>query len=116
MPEKVYSPVASYTALKQVEIKIESAQTIDEIREILASDGAKIGYKAFCFILMRKLTPEAMKPDEAAVAAFKLQQENHYEAALEILRRILAVHPGHPLAIQQLNSGKDDIPNWIVGS
>lgn len=116
MPEKIYSPIASYTLLKQVETKIESAQTIDDIRQVLASDGPKVGYKAFCYMLMRKLTPEAMKPDEAAIVALKLRQELKENEAFEIFKRILTAHPDHPLAIQQISAETDDVPNWIVES
>jgi hypothetical protein len=116
MPAKPYSPVASYAQLKQVETEIDKAQTIDDIRKILVKDGMKIGYKAFCYMLMNKMTPETMKPDEAAIAAVKLEQEGDKEAALRIFQRILADHPDHPLAKQKIAETKDDLPNWIAKS
>lgn len=115
MTGKAYFPVASYASLKQVESKIEAAKTIDEIREILMSDGGKVGYKAFCYMLMGKMTPEAMKPDEAAVIAIELHQKGNDEAAKDIAHRILAVHPEHPLASQIAQVREDDMPNWIAG-
>jgi tRNA threonylcarbamoyladenosine modification (KEOPS) complex Pcc1 subunit len=42
------------------------------------------------------MTPEGMKPDEAAEAA--MQIESKTEEAQEIYRRILAEHPDHELA------------------
>ncbi len=116
MSKKAYSPIASYAALKQVESKIEAAKTIDEIRKVLMSDGGKVGYKAFCYILMGKMTPEAMKPDEAAAVAIEMQKEANEEEAKEIFRRILAFHPNHPIAVQPEQVGEDDLPGWIVES
>ena len=98
MAKKTYSPVASYSNLKQVEQAIDAAQSIDKIRQIVAKDGPKVGYKAFCYMLGGKMTPEAMKPDEACVQAATLEQQGKIEEAQEIYKRVLAVHPEHPLA------------------
>lgn len=96
--QKSYSPVASYVQLKQAEMSINSAETAVNIREATKQHGAKIGYKAFCYLLTEKMTPEAMKPDEAAITAVSLEAAGEAENAQEIYRRILAVHPEHPLA------------------
>ena len=98
MAKKTYSPVASYSNLKQVEQAIDAAQSIDKIRQIVAKDGPKVGYKAFCYMLGGKMTPEAMKPDEACLQAATLEQQGKIEEAQEIYKRVLAVHPEHPLA------------------
>lgn len=115
MSTKTYSPVASYMQLKQVESKLEQAQTIEDVGKILKSDGSKIGYKAFCYMLMGKMTSEAMKPDEAAVVAMELQQKGNDEAAKDIFQRILAAHPELSLASRTSQADGDDIPNWITG-
>jgi hypothetical protein len=66
MAQKAYSPVATYADLKRVEVALQQAQTADDVRKLCAADGPKIGYKAFCYLLMGKMTADAMKPDEAA--------------------------------------------------
>lgn len=109
MSKKSYTPVVSYAQLKQVEAKLQQAQTIEDIRKIVTTDGNKVGYKAFCYMLMGKMTPEAMKPDEAAMAAIELQQEGNHKAAKDIFQQILAAHPEHPIATRPL--GEDDIPD-----
>jgi len=96
--KKAYSPVASYEDLKQVEAELNTAQTVEKIRQIVIKDGPKVGYKAFCYMLGGKMTPEAMKPDEACVAAATLEQQGKTEEALEIYKRVVEVHPDHPLA------------------
>lgn len=93
-----YTPVAAYQALKAAEVRIQNAQTFEELKKSMASDGVKIGYKAYCYLFMGKMTPEAMKPDEAAVEAIKLESEGDIESAQEIFRRIVAAIPEHPLA------------------
>jgi hypothetical protein len=94
--EKSYAPVASYDQLKQAETAINQSVTADHIREATRQHGAKVGYKAFCYLLIGKMTPEGMKPDEAAEVAMQL--EGKIEEAQEIYRRILAEHPDHALA------------------
>lgn len=96
--EKSYSPVASYEQLKQAEASIEGSETAEDIREATRQHGAKIGYKAFCYLLIGKMTPEGMKPDEAAEAALQLEREGKVDEAQETYRRILAEHPDHELA------------------
>ena len=64
--EKSYAPVASYEQLQQAEADINGAATVADIREATRQHGAKVGYKAFCYLLTGKMTPEGMKPDEAA--------------------------------------------------
>jgi tetratricopeptide (TPR) repeat protein len=96
--KKPYSPVASYSDLKQVEQAIETAQSVEKIRQIVVKDGPKVGYKAFCYMLGGKMTPEAMKPDEACAAAELLEQQGQLEEAVELYRKVLADHPDHPIA------------------
>ncbi len=98
--EKSYAPVASYEQLKQAEAAINGAATVADIREATRQHGAKVGYKAFCYLLTGKMTPEAMKPDEAAATAVALEESGKADEAQAIYRRILAEHPDHPLAKQ----------------
>lgn len=102
MNQKSYSPVSSYQELKRVQEKIEQCQTIAELKKVVNSDGPKIGYKAFCYLLGEKMSPEAMKPDEACVAADILEESGQRPAAQEIYRRVLAADPNHPLAKKRL--------------
>ena len=98
MAKKPYSPLASYTELKRVEGEINKAQTVDQIRGLVAKDGPKVGYKAFCYMLAGKMTPEAMKPDEACVAAATLEQQGQAEEAMEIYQKVIEVHSDHLIA------------------
>lgn len=98
MALKPYAPVASYTDLKRVENLLTEAQTADEIRRVCATDGPKVGYKAFCYMLTNKQTAEAMKPDEACIAAVALEQQGKQAEAQTIYKRVLAAFPDHPLA------------------
>lgn len=98
MAKQSYSPLASYTELKRVEGLIAQAQTVDDIRKITDKDGPKVGYKAFCYMLTDKMTPEAMKPDEACVAAARLEQEGKADEAVTVYKKVLEAHPDHPLA------------------
>ena len=98
MASKPYSPVASYAELKRVAEAVDAAQTIAELRRLVNSDGPKVGYKAFCYMLGGKMTPEAMKPDEACAAAAALAQAGDAPAAQAIYRAVLAAHPDHPVA------------------
>ncbi len=102
--KKTYTPTASYTQLKQVEQLINEAKTIDDIRHLVEKQGPKIGYKAFCYILGQKMTPEAMKADEATVAAFTLEQEGHVEESMAIFKRILEAHPDDSLAKSKVSA------------
>lgn len=102
--EKSYAPVASYEQLKQAEAAINSAATVDDIREATRQHGSKIGYKAFCYLLTGKMTPEGMKPEEAAATAVALTETGQTTEAQAIYRRILAEHPNHPLAKQAMLS------------
>lgn len=77
---------------------VTQATTADHIREATRQHGAKIGYKAFCYLLTGKMTPEGMKPDEAAATAVALEEAGKTEEAQAIYRLILAEHPDHPLA------------------
>jgi hypothetical protein len=72
--EKSYAPVASYEQIKQAEAAINSAATVADSREVTRQHGAKVGYKAFCYLLTGKLTPEGIKPDEAAATAVALEE------------------------------------------
>ena len=59
-------------------------------------------YKAFCYMLVGKMTPEGMKPDEAATTAVALEAAGNAAEAQEIYRRILAGHPDHALAKEKV--------------
>jgi hypothetical protein len=98
MAKKSYNPVASYSDLKRVEGEINKAETVKQIRDLVYKDGPKIGYKAFCFMLGGRMTPEAMKPDEACEAAAALEQQGKSEEATEIYQKVVAEHPDHPQA------------------
>ncbi|OQY44037.1 MAG: hypothetical protein B6242_13550 [Anaerolineaceae bacterium 4572_78] len=102
MARKPYAPVASYEKLKSVEQKIEQAQSVEELRKIVVQDGPKVGYKAFCYILSRKMTPESMKADEACVAAFSFEKAGKLDEALDVYQKITAVHKEHPIASAKL--------------
>jgi hypothetical protein len=93
MSKKPYEPVASYADLKRVEQEINKAQTVDRIRELVVKDGPKVGYKAFCYILGGRMTPEAMKPEEACLAAATLEQQGKDEEAMAIYQAVVKAHP-----------------------
>lgn len=101
--EKSYTPVAPYDQLKLAETAINQAVTADDVREATRQHGAKVGYKAFCYLLTGKMTAAGMKPDEAAAAAAALAEAGSQEEAQAIYRLILAAHPEHPLASAQVN-------------
>ena len=98
MAKKPYSPVASYSDLKRVESLLNQAQTVDAVRKLVVNDGPQVGYKAFCYMLGGKMTPEAMKPDEACAAAATLEQQGEGDEALAIYKKVVEVHPDHPVA------------------
>jgi hypothetical protein len=98
MAKQSYSPLASYSELKRVEGLLEQAQTADEVRKIMDKDGPKVGYKAFAYMFTHKMTPEAMKADEACVEAVKLEQAGQADEAKTIYKKVLEAHPDHPLA------------------
>jgi hypothetical protein len=98
MAKKPYSPMASYSDLKRVEGLINQAQSVDDIRTLVLKDGPKVGYKAFCYMLGGRMTPEAMKPDEACTAAAQLEAEGQDEAATAIYQKVVKDHPDHPIA------------------
>jgi hypothetical protein len=98
MAKQSYSPLASYADLKRVESLLNQVQTVDDVRKIVEKDGPKVGYKAFCYMFTNKMTPEAMKPDEACVEAAKLEQSGQEDAAKAVYKRVLEAHPDHPLA------------------
>lgn len=98
MARQSYAPVASYTELKRAETLLAAAETAADVRQACASEGAKIGYKAFCYLLMGKMTAEGMKPDDACTEAMLLESAGNSAAALEIYRKVLAEHPDHPVA------------------
>lgn len=98
MAKKPYSPVAGYSELKRVENEINKAQTVEDIRKLVFKDGPKVGYKAFCYMLGGRMTPEAMKPDEACVAAATLEQQGKEDEAMEVYKKVLEAHKEHPVA------------------
>ncbi|MCB9078928.1 MAG: hypothetical protein H6631_15095 [Anaerolineaceae bacterium] len=104
MSKKPYSPVAGYSDLKRVESEIDKAQSVDDLRKIVVKDGPKVGYKAFCYMLGGKMTPEGMKPDEACVAAATLEQKGEAEQAMAIYKRVLDVYPDHAIAKSKVSS------------
>jgi hypothetical protein len=104
MSKKSYTPTAEYAELKRVERLLSEAQTIADIRKLVVQDGPKVGYKAFCYMLGGQMTPEAMKPDEACLAAALLEQQGHQEQALVIYKRVAAAHPDHALAKSKATS------------
>ena len=103
MAKKPYAPVASYSDLKRVEGLVNQAQTVDAIRKLVVKDGPQVGYKAFCYMLGGKMTPEAMKPDEACIAAATLEQQGEIEEALAIFKKVAEVHPDHPIAKSKID-------------
>jgi len=98
MAKKPYSPMASYEVLDEVEQKLNQAVTADDVAKLVTSYGTKIGYKAFCYILSGKMSAAAMKPDEACIAAAKLEQDGRLAEALAIYKAVQTVHTAHPLA------------------
>jgi hypothetical protein len=64
----------------------------------MEKDGPKVGYKAFAYMLTNKMSAEAMKPDEACVAAARLEQEGKADEATAVYKKVLEAHPDHPLA------------------
>lgn len=100
--KKAYTPVASYEDLQRVDLALAQAQTANDIRAICATDGPKVGYKAFCYMLVNRMTAEAMKPDEACVAAAALEKAGDIDKAKEIYRKVLASHPDHVVAQEKL--------------
>ena len=100
MARQSYAPVASYTDLKRVETLLAAAASAADVRQTCAAEGAKIGYKAFCYLLMGKMTPEGMKPEEACTEAALLEAAGNSAAALNIYRQILVEHPDHPIALK----------------
>lgn len=64
MAKKSYTPVAELADLQRVETALKAAKTADDVRKICATDGPKVGYKAFCYLLVGKMTAEQMKTAE----------------------------------------------------
>ena len=98
MAKKPYAPMAAYTDLKRVDNEIKQANSVDDIRKLVVKDGPKVGYKAFCYMLGGRMTPEAMKPGEACQAAATLEQQGQTEEAQAIYKKVLEVHPDFPEA------------------
>lgn len=97
MAKKPYKPMASYEALREVELMIRAAD-LDDLKVLVKSHGPKIGYKAFCYMLGGKMTAAAMKPDEACIEAAKLERAGNAKDALAIYKEVAEVHPEHPIA------------------
>lgn len=105
MARKPYRPSASYSELKRVEQVIDQTHTVDELRQVVYKDGPKIGYKAFCYILGGRMTPEAMKPDEACTAGFMLEGQGKTDEAMTIYKKVVKVHADHPIAKVKVAGG-----------
>ena len=103
MAKKPYSPVASYSDLKRVEGLLNQAQSVDAVRNLVVKDGPKVGYKAFCYMLGGKMTPEGMKPDEACAAAATLEQQGEVDEALAIYKKVVEIYPDHPIAKNKIS-------------
>lgn len=104
MTQKPYSPMASYSDLKQVEALLKTTATADDVRTLVVKHGTKIGYKAFCYMFTGKMSAAAMKPDEACVEAARLEAASQSAEALAIYKEVAAVHPEHPLAGPKVKS------------
>lgn len=102
MAKSSYSPVASYSDLKRVDVALAQAQTADDIRRICTTDGPKVGYKAFCYMLTNRMTAESMKPDEACETAAALEEAGEFEKAQEIYGKVLAAYPDHAVAKEKV--------------
>jgi hypothetical protein len=98
------SPVATYSELSRIENLINQAESVDDLRKLVVKDGPKIGYKAFCYILGGKMSPEAMKPDEACVAAFTLEQQGQDNEAAVIYKKVVEFYPDHPIAKEKISA------------
>ena len=103
MAKKAYSPMASYDDLKRVEGEIKRAESVADLRELVNKDGPKVGYKAFCYMLGGKMTPEAMKPDDACEAAKLLEQQGQTAEALALYKNVVTAHPDHPEAKRKVS-------------
>ena len=103
MAKKPYAPVATYEELKRVESEIDKAQSVEDLRKLVNKDGPKVGYKAFCYMLGGKLTPEAMKPDEACAAANSLEQRGNIAEALDLYKKVGAAHSDHAVAKSKIS-------------
>jgi hypothetical protein len=104
MAKKPYSPMASYSELKRVEGEINAAESVDKLRKIVHTDGPKVGYKAFCYMLGNRMTPEAMKPDEACTAAATLEQQGKSDEAMAIYKKVVEAYADHPIASTKVKS------------
>lgn len=89
----IYRPIAPYEKLKAAELDIKAATTLEELRKAVEEHGPRIGYKAFCYIFMRKMTPEAMKPKEAIQLASAFEESGEADKAADIYRKISEWHP-----------------------
>jgi hypothetical protein len=112
----IYTPLAPYSKLKKAEEAINAAGTIDQLREAMLRHGPQIGYKAFSYMFTGKLTPEGMKPDEAAMEAVKLELQGDLNKADQIYRRILEVHPQHSIALAKTQDPSDRLVSEIFQS
>jgi len=113
----IYRPLASYQKLKEAEDAIKKAQTLEDLRTVIAVHGPRVGYKAFSYIFMGKMTPEAMKPDEAADAAIKLANEGASREAHAIVAKICEWHPNHQAlrhSLETIRHSGDALPSWIL--
>jgi hypothetical protein len=68
---------------------------------------------------MEKMTPEAMKPDEAEAMAIQLARAGRINEAREIQVRISQWHPDRPeipLSAEKVGEPENDLPRWIQES
>lgn len=115
----IYRPIATYAKLKEAEKSIVNVETIDELAEAMRIHGPRVGYKAFCYMVMKKMTPEAMKPEEASNEAEELMKCGEAAEAYEIFEKIRVWHPNFrtpqlPLPYKDSDLPEDNsLPSWL---
>ncbi|MBK7179341.1 MAG: hypothetical protein IPH82_19545 [Chloroflexi bacterium] len=82
--------------------------TVDDIREATRQHGSKVGTRHSANLLTGKMTPEGMKPEEAAEAMAALEAEGQDEAARN---SNYATRPNTLATGRQLGSRTSDPPD-----